>query len=167
VKPVAMSSTWTEVFAGPAWKAELLKGELEERGIPTFAPDANIQTIDPFMRVGQVFDLHVLVPHDRSAEALAVIAECSQDAPLPPDATDDDTPPADAELKRLEAVGRRIRWSAIVGMFAPYGLWLAASYVPAATRQTVRPGYHHWTLFAIAMCGFETIAWVAIAVFAR
>jgi hypothetical protein len=167
MKPVAMSSTWTEVFAGPAWKAELLKGELEEHGIPTFAPDANIQTIDPFIRVGQVFDLHVLVPHDRADEALAVIAECGADAPLPPDATDDDTPPVDAELARLEAVGRRIRWSAIVGMFAPYGLWLAASYVPEATRQSVRPNGHQWTLFAIAMCVVETIAWLAIAVFAR
>jgi hypothetical protein len=115
-----------------------------------------------------VFDLHVLVPRDKSAEALAVIAECSADAPLSCDATEDDTTtPADPELARLEAVGRRIRWSAIVGMFAPYGLWLAVSYVPDATRRPVRPAGHHWTLFAIAMCVVETIAWLAIAVIAR
>ena len=159
MKPVAMSSEWPEVFAGPAWKALLLQTVLEERGIPAFIPDANIQGIDPFIRTGQVFDLHVLVPRDRLDEALEVVADAEH---LGDVETDESATPSDGELARLEDVGRRIHWAASYIVFAPYGLWLATSYFPAVKKLGARPRGHGYTIFTTALCAFWLLMAAAV-----
>jgi hypothetical protein len=155
MKAVAMSSEWTDVFAGPAWKAQLLGADLEQRGIPTFTPDANIQGIDPFIRTGLVFDLHLLVPRAAADVAREVIADALRPSD---DASDAEPAPSETELARVEGIAHRLRWAAGYEFIAPYGLWLAASYFRAVRSAHLRPRGHGHTIFATVLCAFWTAA---------
>jgi hypothetical protein len=156
MKPVAMSSAWPEVFAGPLWKAEMLRGELELEDIPSFIPDSNMKRLDPFDVGGNIFDFKLLVPAEHAARAREIVSapRPEQYQARPSESLSD--PRVDATTAMLEAEGRRIRWSAIVSVFAPYGLWLTWSYVPAAKKLATPPASHRWTLFASAICFLES-----------
>ena len=132
---------------------------MEQRGIPTFTPDSNIQGIDPFIRTGQVFDLHLLVPRESADEAREVVADALQRS----DALTEPAPaPTDEELARLEGISRRIHWAASYAIFAPYGLWLATSYFPAVKKLGRVPRGHGYTKFTTAICAFWVLMLVAV-----
>ena len=164
MKSTAMSREWTEVFAGPSWKVDLLRSELEQADIVCFIPDSNRKRIGPFSPLGgNTFDFKLLVPVAQAAHAAEIVGVpwAEQYETRPAESLSD--PRVDATIALLEQKGRRIRWSALVLAFAPYGVWLALSYVPAAAARSPRPASHRWTLFASVMCCVETALWVFAA----
>ena len=160
MKSAAMSSAWTEVFAGPLWKAEMLSGELELEDIPSFVPDSTMKRLDPFDTGGNIFDFKLLVPAEHAARAREIVGLPRPEQYVARPAESLSEPRVDDELAKLEVRGRRIQWSALVLAFAPYGLWLALRYLPASARHAQRPAGHRLTLFASVVCLVECAALV-------
>jgi hypothetical protein len=157
MKPVAMSRAFAEIFAGPLWKAEMLRGELELEDIPAFIPDSTMKRLDPFDVGGNVFDFKLLVPAEHAARAREIVGMPRPEQYVERPAESLSEPRVDDAMARLEAQGRRIQWSALVMAFAPYGMWLAMQYVPAAARSPQRPAGHRLTLFATTVCLVECV----------
>jgi hypothetical protein len=68
-----MTTQWVDVFEGPSWKAEIIKGELESAGIRTFVPDEDAHPLYPFVTGGDAFNLRVLVPEPDAIAAREIV----------------------------------------------------------------------------------------------
>jgi hypothetical protein len=156
--PIALSEEWVLVFSGPAARAQLLRDELEEAGILTFAPDSNLRRLSPGDMGGiDVFDDKVLVPRHQLARARDVLQPPQQgDIEWELGPTDIEPRP-DGPTKRLERLGQRVRWCAVFAPLSPLGLWLAVEYLIKARGTRRRPLDHGWTMFAAAVCALETL----------
>lgn len=140
---------WTTIFMGPVAQAEMLRCELEAKGIPVFIPEENIRTIDPFMVGGLlVFDRAVQVPPSAVARAREVVdgldgaqepKEAETELPADYFEAEAEAAPTPDETRARAATAaqsRRILWTALFTMvwwFVPWQfedvIWLA---VPSA-----------------------------------
>jgi hypothetical protein len=164
ILPPKMSDEWIELDAGPLWRVEMLQEELANQGVDAFVPDTNLKRVDPFAAAGNVFDYRLLVRAEHSSRA----RELLQELQLRPE-EQDEPERVDEAMFRLERLGRRIQWCAMVTLFAPVGLWLWFRYVRTARDRTELPRDHRWTRLAAVMCAVEIVTgitfWVAVKLF--
>jgi hypothetical protein len=78
-----VSDRFVTIHAGPLWEVQLLRGQLEEEGIPAFLPDENTKRVDPFITGGFALAVSLQVPASleaRAREVLSRLREQSADA---------------------------------------------------------------------------------------
>jgi hypothetical protein len=138
-----MTAHMVTVFAGPLWEATILRGRLEEEGIPAVLPDETIKTMDPFITGANAFDFSLAVRADHAAQATELLASWRGE-PKP-------SAEEPALLEELRSLSRRARWASIWVVTAPYALVLAYRYVSMARRFGVRPRDYPYTLLAVLM----------------
>lgn len=153
-----MSQGWTTIFMGPPAEAEVLRGELEARGIPVFIPDDALRTIDPFMVGGLlIFDRAVQVPDSaavrvreclRASDNESEMREGEQE--LPADFFEGEPKNGDeAELSaEVVKLSRRILWCSILPIGAPFILWEIGQYLNAVRRLGRKPPMYRTTVAA-------------------
>lgn len=176
---------------GPIWKMQLLQTFLEERGVPSFVPDANLKTIDPTVTGTLSFDARLEVPEDRLTDARAALAEAEEElaelrtvsldeqamaAPLA-ETVEDGAPaveafsererlvdPGTAEREDLEALGLRLRWAALMPWTHPFALLHGWRYFRALARGVPAPRGHGLNLGAL---GLMVASWVVLVELVR
>jgi len=158
---------------GPIWRMQLLQTLLEERGVPSFLPDANLKTIDPAITGLLAFDARLEVPVARLEEARAVLREAAEEleelsqvppaqgapasaaegAPEPADFGEARrlVPPAEAGREDLEALGRRLRWAVLLIVTQPFAVLYAWRYFRGLARGLPRPRGHRYNLAALVL----------------
>lgn len=162
-----MAQGWTTVFMGPPAEAEVLRAELEAKGIPVLIPEDALRTIDPFMVGGLlIFDRAVQVPDSAALRARELLG-ARRDEPemregeeeLPADFFQDESKldPDAALLAEVATLSRRIRWAAIIPFGAPFVLWQIGAYLDAVKRLGRKPPTHRITIAA---------AWISPVYFA-
>lgn len=172
---------------GPIWKMQLLQTFLEERGVPSFVPDANLKTMDPTITGTLAFDARLEVPEERLAEARAALVEAeaelaelrtvSLDEQALAETREDGTPapgafaererlvdPGTAEREDLEALGLRLRWAALMPWTHPFALLHGWRYFRALARGVPAPRGHGLNLGAL---GLMVASWVVLVELAR
>lgn len=157
--PPKMSDEWIELDAGPLWRVEMLQEELANQGVDAFVPDSTLKRVDPFMATGNVFDYRLLVRAEHAGRARELLQELQlrPEEQVEPERVDE-------AMFRLERLGRRIQWCAMVTVFAPVGLWLWFRYVRAARKRTEVPRDHRWTRLAAVMCAVEIVIAIVFGV---
>ena len=158
---------------GPLWKMELLRGVLEEHGLPGFVEDSNTKTIDPFITGPMSFDARLKVPESSITEARAALAEAREqgvdeedlagalEQEFEPEATPAAAAPADPELDALASLGRRLRWGWVIPWLAPFLFLHGFAYVRELVRLRRAPAGNGMTLLVL---GFMTLFWGGVAV---
>ena len=155
-----MSGRLVTVHAGPLWEMQLLQGQLEELGVPSFIPDETTKAVDPFITGGNPLATNLQVPEEYADRAMALIERnrrvAEQQEP-PADAT-----PLDTALARQGRLGRRIRWAAIAWFTAPLALVMGVVYLARLERGRPRPEGHGFTLAAIVLAIPLTLVLVVV-----
>jgi hypothetical protein len=167
---------------GPIWKMQLLQTFLEERGVPSFLPDANLKTLDPTVTGTLSFDARLEVPEERLAEAraaleqaeaeLAELRSASLDEQALAGTIEEGAPaveafaererllePGTAEHEDLEALGLRLRWAALLPWTHPFALLYTWRYFRALARGVPVPRGHGLNLAAL---GLMVASWVVL-----
>jgi hypothetical protein len=139
----AVTPRWITVFHGPMAEVLVCQGLLESNGFRTHIVDENIKVIDPFITGANAFGVQLQVTEDDVAEAKKVLDY----RPLP----DEQAESQDRAEERVRELGLRIRWASIIGITAPYALWLARPYFLGVRALGRRPAEHAWTVAALVL----------------
>ena len=117
-------ATLTTIHRGDFNELLPLQAALNANDLHAFIADQNIKTIDPFITGGSIFQTSLQVPAYEVEQALALLQDLrpsANDAEESPAA--DETGPVEDGIVRLEALGLRLRWGAVlVGFLAPYSI---------------------------------------------
>lgn len=156
----ALSEQWVQVYCGPMAMAQMLCEVLSSRGIPAFVPNRNLVHNDMSSVGGNVLDARVLVAREEHEAANAIVArETAREldaAGVAALAAEE----SDAE-RAVQRIGRRVAYSVVIPLFAPFGLWQAWHYFRAARALPRAPRSHG---LVIAATGFAALECVALAV---
>ena len=137
-----MPPRWTTVFYGSMAEVLVRQGLLESNGLPTHILDEHMKVIDPFITGVDALGVQLQVTEDRALEARKMLDY------RPPSFEEPD--PRELAEERVRGLGLRIRWASILGITAPYALWLARPYFRAVKALGRPPPEHGWTIAALA-----------------
>jgi hypothetical protein len=152
-----MSSRWVALMQGSIPEVITLQASCESIGIPTWVPDMNLIQADPFIRGGNALALQLFVPEDRLADALSFKEGVEEVRAAHVARRDADG----GALARLETLGKRVRWCSVLGVTAPFGIWLGVRYLREAHASPVRPTNHAHTVVAFWVSILMTLVLVA------
>lgn len=152
---------WITVDSGPLARMEILRGLLEDEGIPCLIPDAGTKLVDPFITGGDALSCRLDVPEEHVGRARQVIEEVRREAAQQLAADGEPETPGEARDRSLEAMGRRIVWGAAWIVTQPLALFWAYYYL-RNTWGKRKPAGH---VTVMAALGFVLLTWVAGAAF--
>jgi len=155
------------VFRGTQAQAVVLQTALGSRGLHPFLKDEVIKSIDPLVTGGNVFDVELQVPAAEVAEAREALSELRESG--------EGGSGEEAADPKLEALGRRIRWSTaaffLIALpsifflpalalvtFAAYCL-LAVHYLVQVGKASIRPSFHGINLSCMALVGVFSVVY--------
>lgn len=158
---------WTTLHRAPLLELEVLLSALREEGVAAIISDATLGILDPFLRGDSTLDCTLRVPRDQVARAHEVLAELRESGALALraqlDLPDQHEPTAEERrLGELEALGRRIRWAALLGITWPLAVYEAIEYFAGVRRLGRTPRDHGFTIAAL---GFVTLGLIASLVY--
>jgi len=147
------------VHAGPLWEVQLLQGLLEEEGIQAFIPDESTKRVDPFITGANPLATNLVVARADAERAAALIERHREVAHQ----RDRQAPPhhAPTETERLATLGARIRWSCVLVVTAPFGVWWGIEYLARLRAGAARPREHGKTIAAIVL----SVLWIGLFVY--
>ncbi len=157
--------SWMTIHQGPVWEVDLLRGALEENGIPAFAPDANLKVLDPWITGPLLFDRRLQVPEELAGQATALIAELRRSAGDGEGLYDSESERVQAAsiqaAKRVEGIGRRVCFASLLPITAPFALYGAWQYFRVLRQIAAPPRNHKLVVCAAVLSVLQSMVLLA------
>jgi hypothetical protein len=152
---------WVMVHSGPSWEIDLLRGVLEDAGIPTRVPDPMTRIVDPFILGPNGLQTPLLVPPgdaERAQEVLVGLREEGRFALPDEDELDEEEPERGPE--EVGILASRARWLASLVITFPLAVITLVSYRRACRRWGLRDDKDRHTVGVVVVSGIVFVALV-------
>lgn len=145
----ATESRWIAIHSAPVWDVLALKERLESQGIPTQLPDWNASLFEMGVDLDDVSAM-LCVPVDHVPKALEELAKHAEERREAAKAVATNVD-REREVRRIEAIGVRMRFASLSVVLVPWALAHAEEYFRATRELCWRPKEHAWNVTGFAV----------------